>query len=274
MQHKYEIPNQAGAGFRADLNEALAAIASNNSGLTEPSQTFAYQWWADTTTGVLKQRNAGNTEWVPVFNMNLGHAFSAGFTAVPATYMGMEIVVTSPHLRKMVWNSAQKKYIRAPWHRAGDIHFAYANVTSWPGALPLRSDLVWNTADYPDLAALLGVVGPTFTLAEARARVLRALDNGLGIDAGRTWASLQEDAIRNITGEMYLRDGSARGIGRPEGYSGALTASTTTGTIANPSLGGTETGQRGITRFDASLVTPTASEIRVKSIAFNIFVDY
>ena len=43
-----------------DLNNALAAIVSNNSGSAEPATTYAYQFWADTTNNVLKIRNSGN----------------------------------------------------------------------------------------------------------------------------------------------------------------------------------------------------------------------
>ena len=35
-----------------------------NSGTSEPSSTFAYQFWADTTTSYLKMRNAANTAWI------------------------------------------------------------------------------------------------------------------------------------------------------------------------------------------------------------------
>jgi hypothetical protein len=58
--------DQSGALFLVDLNAQLAAIASNNSGVTAPSTAFAYQWWADTTTGLLKIRNAANSAWVTV----------------------------------------------------------------------------------------------------------------------------------------------------------------------------------------------------------------
>jgi hypothetical protein len=38
-QHDYNIENQTGANFRSDLNNALSAIATNNSGATQPSTT-------------------------------------------------------------------------------------------------------------------------------------------------------------------------------------------------------------------------------------------
>jgi flagellar basal body rod protein FlgF len=51
-QHDYNLANQSGADFRADLNNALSAIATNNSGANQPSTTFAYEWWIDTTNNV------------------------------------------------------------------------------------------------------------------------------------------------------------------------------------------------------------------------------
>lgn len=74
-QHDYVISNQDGASFRADINDALASIVSCNSGLTAPAATFAYQVWHDTTTGIIKQRNAGNTAW-----LNLADVLLAGKT--------------------------------------------------------------------------------------------------------------------------------------------------------------------------------------------------
>ncbi len=79
-QHDYDVANQAGAGFRADINSALAAVVSNNSGATEPATMFAFQLWADTTSGLLKQRNAANTAWVTV-----GTLGSANLGLIPAS---------------------------------------------------------------------------------------------------------------------------------------------------------------------------------------------
>lgn len=63
-QHDYVIANGTGAAVRSDLNNALAAIVTQNSGATAPATTYAYQWWADTTTGLLKIRNAANNAWI------------------------------------------------------------------------------------------------------------------------------------------------------------------------------------------------------------------
>lgn len=63
-QHDMILANQAGAAFRADVNDALAALVANSSGATEPATMYAYMLWADTTSGRLKQRNAANNAWL------------------------------------------------------------------------------------------------------------------------------------------------------------------------------------------------------------------
>ncbi len=71
-QHDMSIANQGFPAFRADLNDALPALASNNSGATEPSTMFAHQWWVDTSANpsVLKQRNADNDAWITIANID------------------------------------------------------------------------------------------------------------------------------------------------------------------------------------------------------------
>lgn len=64
-QHDYTIDNQDGASFRGDINDALAAIVTQNSGSTAPTVTFPGMIWFDTSgAGVIKMRNAANTAWV------------------------------------------------------------------------------------------------------------------------------------------------------------------------------------------------------------------
>ncbi|WP_085595924.1 hypothetical protein [Thalassospira sp. MCCC 1A01428] len=63
-QHDYQISNGSGIAVRNDVNNALAAVVTQNAGSTAPSPTYPYMWWADTTSGHLKQRNAANTAWI------------------------------------------------------------------------------------------------------------------------------------------------------------------------------------------------------------------
>ena len=68
--HDYDLANQSGASFRADLNNALQAILTNNSSASAPSTTAAYMFWADTTTGTLKIRNSSNNAWVELLQLD------------------------------------------------------------------------------------------------------------------------------------------------------------------------------------------------------------
>lgn len=63
-QHDYNIANGSGAAVRSDVNDALSAVVTRNSGATAPATTFARMLWADTTAGVLKRRNAANSGWI------------------------------------------------------------------------------------------------------------------------------------------------------------------------------------------------------------------
>ena len=63
-QNDYTIANQGFPAFRADLNSALQAIATNNSGASEPSTMFANMWWYDSANNILYIRNEDNDAWI------------------------------------------------------------------------------------------------------------------------------------------------------------------------------------------------------------------
>ncbi len=82
--HDYILSNQSGASFRTDLNNALAAIASNNSNSSSPATTYAYQWWADTSAGVLKIRNSANNAWIELLQLDGTLTLEDGSVSTPA----------------------------------------------------------------------------------------------------------------------------------------------------------------------------------------------
>lgn len=118
------------------------------------------------------------------------YAFRGPFAGVPIENIGPVITVQTPHIRQMVWNGTV--YVRAPWHQPGMVLYSYDNPSSIPGYLPIRADLSYSQANYPDLVARLGLTGVgTFSLVELRGEFIRCLDNGRGVNAGRVLRSAE-----------------------------------------------------------------------------------
>jgi microcystin-dependent protein len=69
-QHDLEIANQTFPATRTDLNNALQALGSLQSGATEPATTYANQLWYDTTGDILKLRNDDDDAWINVFEVD------------------------------------------------------------------------------------------------------------------------------------------------------------------------------------------------------------
>lgn len=66
-QHDYNLSNNTGALFRQDLNSAMQAIVTMNSGAGAPTVTFPGMLWLDLSgggDGVMRRRNQANTAWL------------------------------------------------------------------------------------------------------------------------------------------------------------------------------------------------------------------
>ena len=197
-------------------------------------------------------------------------AMAQTFTVVPTTFQSMLVFVTQPHFRSFVWNGT--KYVRAPWDRPGVLFFSHAPAANVTHGIQVRADVTYNKADHPDLAEILGVSGSTFVLPEGRARVLRAADNGRGIDAALVNGYLQEDAGRNLSGHYYMSDisgGSAWGTtGNVGGAFKSLGSAPGRSSFQGYGIAGDAFGLV----LDASLQWPTANEFRVKSLAATLYI--
>jgi hypothetical protein len=77
-QHDFSIANQTASSARSDINNGLQALASNNSGASAPTTTYANMFWYDTTNNILKMRNEANSDWIDVAYMNQ----STGVTSI------------------------------------------------------------------------------------------------------------------------------------------------------------------------------------------------
>ena len=114
----YTISNGTGSAVRTDLNNVFAAIQSLNSGSADPSGTqVAFQLSVNTTSNLLKLRNASNNGYIEIGNVtqaNLGLAPVAG-----ATFTGAVIHNYTTALRIPVGTTAQRSGSPA----TGDLRF-------------------------------------------------------------------------------------------------------------------------------------------------------
>jgi hypothetical protein len=65
-QHDLDIANQTASATRSDINSALQALGSTNSGASAPSTTYANMLWYDTTANTLKMRAEANDAWISI----------------------------------------------------------------------------------------------------------------------------------------------------------------------------------------------------------------
>jgi hypothetical protein len=73
----------SGLALSQNINTALLALVSNNSGNAAPALTYPFMFWADTTTDLLKQRNAADSAWITIGTLSsvgLGLLSRAGGT--------------------------------------------------------------------------------------------------------------------------------------------------------------------------------------------------
>lgn len=81
------ILNDTGQNVRNAINAAFLAAATNSSGATAPTTTYAFQLWVDTTNNLLKIRDAANATWITLgipSAVNLGNLPLTGGTLTGA----------------------------------------------------------------------------------------------------------------------------------------------------------------------------------------------
>ena len=85
----YAVANASGASVRADINSIFAAVASSNSGTAEPSTTYSFMIWVDTTNNVVKLRNGANDAWLTMpFSMTASNTVDINGGTVDGATIG------------------------------------------------------------------------------------------------------------------------------------------------------------------------------------------
>jgi hypothetical protein len=174
----YNIANQSGANFRAELNTILAAVVSQNSGSSAPTTTYAYQLWIDTGASpnpLLKLRNGANSAWITIGDVtvaNLGLAALSG-----ATFTGDITLNAQSDLRFADSDSSNWVALQAPATVSSNVTWTLpATDGSSSQALSTNGSGVLSWASFAALAT-----AQTFTAAQRG--TISALTDGSTITA-------------------------------------------------------------------------------------------
>ena len=230
--HDYNIADQVGAAFRADLNVALGDIQSLNSGSSDPSTTVAYKIWADTANNLLKIRNSSNNGWLTLGDLtdanNLGLATKASPTFTGTVTSSGDLVLSgtgslqlpsgttaqrpTPATGDIRFNTTLTQfegYNGSAWGEiangvpAGSV-FSYATTTPPTGYLECNGAAV-SRSTYASLFSAISTTwgvgdgSSTFNLPDLRGQFVRGWDNSAGVDSGRSFASSQTDQNKQHT---------------------------------------------------------------------------
>jgi len=254
-QHDYNIANQTGANFRTDLNNALLAISSNNSGSSEPSTMYAYEWWIDTSANVLKLRNSSNNAWITMpfsitadntVDINAGTvngitslSFSSGATV---TSILDEDDFSSDSATALATQQSIKAYI------ASQITLEDLDISD--GSSTISIDLDSETL------SLLGGTGVTSA----------ASGNGVTFSIGQSVGTSDNVVFNQVTGALVGNASTATALATARTISGVSFDGTANITLDTDDIGeGSSnlyfTNARVDSRFDTRLATKTTDNL-------------
>ncbi len=104
-QHDFDIANQSASSARADINNALKALASLSSGSTAPSTTYANMLWYDTGNNTLKMRAEADDAWISIGYLYQSTDTLALFENTPLSDSGGAQTGTLGYQSTAVWES-------------------------------------------------------------------------------------------------------------------------------------------------------------------------
>jgi hypothetical protein len=254
-QHDYVIANASGAAVRADLNSAFSAIVTNNSGATAPSPTYAYQWWADTTTGLLKIRNAANSAWVTVGTLATANL---GLVVAPAAAGTADQVLATDGSGVQSWSSRVRLVRDTAQAGSAITAVDFTGIPTWARKITVMLSGVSTSGTDSVIVQLgsstvtaTGYLGATSANSSATASVALSTGFRFSFNTADAAAAVRHGqlSISNITDNTWVADGVAA-------LSDSAVTSTVAGTIA---LAGVLTRVRvttvgGTDTFDAGTI--------------------
>ena len=287
----YNLANQVGSSFRAELNTVLGDVQSLNSGSSDPSTTVAYKIWVDTSTNLLKIRNSSNNGWLVLGSLtdaahtnNFGLATKASPDFTGTVDSAGDIVMAGTGALKLPNGTTAQR----PTAATGQIRFNSTttefegyNGSAWGGlasGVPVGTILA-HAANTPPTGFLecngsnisrstyatlfsaisttfgVGDGSSTFALPDLRGQFIRGWANTGSTDASRVFGSTQTDQNKNHTHttDSTSLTGGIRKISEGFGAGGSATGVFTKTADGNNTItGSSSTSPVGGVDFDGT----------------------
>ena len=287
----YNLANQVGSSFRAELNTVLGDVQSLNSGSSDPTTTVAYKIWVDTSTNLLKIRNSSNNGWLVLGSLtdaahtnNFGLATKASPDFTGTVDSAGDIVMGGTGALKLPNGTTAQR----PTAATGQIRFNSTttefegyNGSAWGGlasGVPVGTILA-HAANTPPSGFLecngsnisrstyatlfstisttfgVGDGSSTFALPDLRGQFIRGWANTGSTDASRVFGSTQTDQNKNHTHttDSTTLTGGIRKISEGFGAGGSATGVFTKTADGNNTItGSSSTSPVGGVDFDGT----------------------
>ena len=152
-QHDYDIANDTAANVRADINNALEAIATTNSGSSAPSTTYANQLWYDTTNNILKIRNEVDTAWINLVSLDQSGGTSTAYTGSTAYGVLDEDDMSSDSATDLPTQQSTKAYVDRLFSTVNDVtasraaNTTYTNSTGRPMLVLVKVEVLGGSGN-------------------------------------------------------------------------------------------------------------------------------
>lgn len=257
--HDYDIANQSGSAFRADLNNALQAIVTINSSSSAPATTFAYQYWVDTSASpaLLKQRNAANDGWITKGQVAGQLYIEDGTLAAPglafkndvntglATTAADQVSVVSGGVERILSTSSVLHFYANGG--AADSYRFYKDGSTNHAKLSFESLTANRTFTFPDVAGTIALSTSTVAAATDATNADNVqIDSDASSDANRfiTFADAGGGADGRIKVDGGLTYNPSTNTVAAGGFSGPLTGNVTgnvTGDVTGDVTGNADT---------------------------------
>ena len=301
--HDYNIADQVGATFRADLNNVLGDIQSTNRGSSEPTTKVNGKLWVNSNNNTLNMYDGTNfINLGKIDTAEMGHATTASPSFTGTINSAGDIVMSgtgslqipkgttaqrpTPATGDIRFNTTLTQfegYNGSAWGEiangvpAGSI-FTFASTTVPSGYLECNGAAV-SRSTYATLFATISTTfgvgdgSSTFNLPDLRGQFVRGWANnatGTG-DDGRSFASSQADQNKTHGHTASVTDPGhkhvTKGHGTQDDGGSNLTGSTSGGT-SSTSMNDANTG------ISVSVASDGGAEVRVKNIALMYVIKF